>query len=152
RDVDKDFGGGWGRRQDVKGACAPLLSPRRYRMASRQRLVVRSDEFDVADAVDLVVIGNAGGATAESDLGPEVKVRFAAAFVGAASKRQAGAPLVNRKRPFLFGPHLALGVVRRNMLRRAFAAHEQQRSQGKAECKSARGIHALSQQATAIAQ
>jgi hypothetical protein len=108
----------------------------------RQRLVIRPDEFDIADAVDFIVVGHAGGASAESDLGPKIKVHFAAAFIGGTSKGHSGAPLVERKRPFLFGPQHIFRLALGGLLREAFDRGKQQgQSQAKTKNYSARVVH-----------
>ena len=80
------------------------------RVARRQRFVIRPDQFEVADALDFVVIGYAGRASAKSDLCPKIKMDLAATALGRTAKCLTGAPLVDRERPFFFGPWKSLRV------------------------------------------
>jgi hypothetical protein len=89
-------------------ACTTGHYPSADRVTRRQRLVIRPDQFEIANALDLVVVGDTGRASAKSDLGPKIKMELAATALGRAAKSLAGAPLVDRERPFFFGPWRSL--------------------------------------------
>jgi hypothetical protein len=70
-----------------------------------------AEEFEIADAVKLGIVGNAGRAIAEADLGAQVDIDLDTAIGAAAAKCTAGAPLIERKRPFDFGPIRAMRAL-----------------------------------------
>src|SRR6202000_2880579 len=61
-------------------------------------------QIEIADAVDLVVIGNTGVAIAEADLRPHIELDVAAAGGRIAAERAAGGPAIARERPGDFTP------------------------------------------------
>ena len=89
---------------DRKQARTTYHYSSRNRMTRCQRLIVRAYKFEIADAVNFVVIGHPGCASAEPDLRPKVKADFAAASVGGTSKCPSSAPLVDRERPLFLRP------------------------------------------------
>jgi hypothetical protein len=66
-------------------------------------------QVEVAQAIELVVIGNAGRAIAEADLGPDIKVDLGAAVGRRAPERFALAPFVHREGPLHLGPNRMAG-------------------------------------------
>jgi len=74
-----------------------------------------ADEIDIADPVELLVVGHAGRAITETDLRPQIQIDLARAIAGLALKRPAESPLVERERPFDLGPDRPVG--RRDALR-----------------------------------
>src|SRR6185437_6880478 len=85
-------------------------------------------QVEIGDAVDLVVIGDAGVAIAEADFGPHVKFDVAAAGIRVATKRAAGGPAVARERPGDFMPAAASGRrARADMLNGSDARQRTQR-------------------------
>src|SRR5476651_625917 len=62
-------------------------------------------QVEVAQAIELVVIGDASRAVAEADLGPDIKVDLGSAVCRLALERFALAPLVHREGPLRLGPN-----------------------------------------------
>src|SRR5450759_4760717 len=86
--------------------AASALHPRDCDRVTRpqiRRLVAH--QVEVAQALELVVIGYAGRAIAETDLGPNIKVDLGAAVGRGALERFALAPLVHLEGPLQFGPN-----------------------------------------------
>src|ERR1700730_15100040 len=63
-----------------------------------------AEQFEIADAIELGVVGYPGRAIAEAELGAQIKVDLAAAIRGLALERASDPPLVERERPFDFCP------------------------------------------------
>ena len=59
----------------------------------------RAEQLEIGDAVELGLVGNAGVAIAEPDLGPQIETDLDAAIGGSAAERPPVAPLVARERP-----------------------------------------------------
>ena len=64
-----------------------------------------TEQVDVADSLELLVVGDAGGAIAEPDLGAQIDVDLRAAILRAAPVRMAEAPLVHQERPLDLAEH-----------------------------------------------
>src|ERR1700761_346468 len=63
------------------------------------RLEALADQIEIGDAVDLVVIGDAGVAIAEADLGPHIDLDCAGAGFSLAAEGTAGRPGIARIGP-----------------------------------------------------
>src|SRR5664280_1353024 len=97
---------GTGDRVRTTAALHPRHSDRVARPQNR-RLVAH--QVEVAQAIELVVIGNAGRAIEEVDLGPDIKVDLGAAVGRRASERFALAPFIHREGPWHLGPNRMAG-------------------------------------------
>src|SRR5215510_12269795 len=67
------------------------------RLAWPQRRKARADQIEIADTIDLVVIGDAAVAIAEAEFGPDIDCNAAA--LAFAAEGAAGGPAVAQKRP-----------------------------------------------------
>ena len=90
-------------RRSRRRGCA-LHPGDRDRLSRPQRGELVAEQVEVADAVEFLVVRDAGRAVAEPDLGADVDVHLGAAVGGVAAKRLALAPLIDRKRPGHFAP------------------------------------------------
>src|ERR1039457_3619438 len=89
---------------------AAALHPRdNDRVAGPQNRKLVAHQVEVAQAIELVVIGDTGRAIAEADLGPNIKVDLGAAVGRGALERFAVAPLVHREGPLRLGPNRMAG-------------------------------------------
>src|SRR5262249_19822730 len=83
---------GGGAARHVVGAAAALHPGDRDRMAVARRGELLAEQLDVADALELGIVGDAGLAIAEADLGADVDVHLGAAVLRAAAPSLAEAP------------------------------------------------------------
>src|SRR5262245_60460271 len=73
-------------------------------MTGSERYCTTVHEIEVAQPLELVIIGNAGCVTAESDLGANIQVEFRTTLCRLALERLALSPLINQERPFCLDP------------------------------------------------
>ena len=92
----------WPRHRKQSGPSAHDTSP--DWVARSERLVIRPNELEIADPLDLVVIGDTGRAAAKSDFRAKVKMELAATAISGAAKCSPSAPLVDRERPLFLRP------------------------------------------------
>jgi hypothetical protein len=73
-------------------------------LARRERHKMLADQVEIGDAIDLVVIGNAGIAIAEADLRPDIDLDGLAAGRGLATEGPARRPAIAREWPGNLAP------------------------------------------------
>ena len=89
---------------------AAALHPRDGdRMAGTQNRMLVAHQVEVAQAIELVVIGYTGRAIAEADLRPNIKVDLGSAVSRLAQECFALTPLVRREGPLHLGPNRMAG-------------------------------------------
>src|SRR5262245_15726114 len=87
----------------------------RNRPAGAECRSVMADELDVADAIELLVVGHSGLTIAEADLWPQIEIDVNSAIGGLALIRPPLSPLIDREGPRGFGPDrpVAMRIRRR---------------------------------------
>ena len=95
---------------DLIGTAAALHPADGDEAPFAQTLELVAVEFEIADAIQFVVIRDAGRTVAEPELGAEIDVDLGAAIGGAAMECLAGTPLVERERPLHLGPDPPAGA------------------------------------------
>jgi hypothetical protein len=96
-------------REDRHGMSEHPLYPEEPRSPSenasrdsvpwRKWLVIRAEQDSIANAVDFVVVRDAGCAAAKTDLGAEIKMKACSARSAATAEGLTQPPLIDRKRP-----------------------------------------------------
>jgi hypothetical protein len=87
--------------------------------AGAERRSVIADEVDIADAIELLVVGHSGLTIAEADLRPQIEIDLDPAIGRLALIRPALSPLVDRERPSGVGPDRLIAMcVRRRRCRK----------------------------------
>src|SRR5262249_5202443 len=82
----------------------PFMPATLILMTGSERYCTTVHEIEVAQPLELVIIGNAGCVTAESDLGANIQVEFRTTLCRLALERLALSPLINQERPFCLDP------------------------------------------------
>src|SRR6516164_6753822 len=85
-------------------ATATLHPGNRDRPAGAERRNLAADEIEVAHAIEVGVIGDAGRAIAGAELGAQIELDLAAAVGRLAGKRAARPPLIHGERPLRLHP------------------------------------------------
>src|SRR3954452_20152155 len=85
-------------------------------IARRARRKMLAQQIEIGDAIDLIVVGDATIAIAETDLRPHIDLDLSAARRHAAAKSLARGPAVAGKRPGDFLPRAGPYVLPRRML------------------------------------
>jgi hypothetical protein len=86
-------------------------------IARRDRRKMFTQQIEIGDAIDLIIVGHTTVAIAETPLRPQVKLHLAAARRRAAAEGLAGGPAVAGKRPGDFLPRAGSFILaRRGML------------------------------------
>src|SRR5262249_37950464 len=89
---------------DLVGPAAPFHLADHNLAAIGESHPLVAVKLEIADAVELGIVRDAGRAVAESNLGPQVDVDLDAAVGARAAVGLAQAPLVEGERPFDLGP------------------------------------------------
>src|SRR5207302_5015068 len=64
-----------------------------------------AEKLQIADAVEIVIVGDPGGAIAEPDLGAQIEADLAAAIGRRAAKGAPDPPFIEQERPFDLAPN-----------------------------------------------
>src|SRR5262249_2185720 len=100
------------------GATATLHPGNGDRPAGAQRRNFAADEIEVAHAIEIAVIGDAGRAIAGAELGAKVELDLSAAIGRLAGECAAGSPLIHGERPRHLRPERTdVGCVARQLAR-----------------------------------
>ena len=95
-----------GRESDLREALDALEAHKsRFPGARTTGDALTADEIHVADAVEVLVVSDAGRAVAQARLGPEIHDNLAPAVRRRAAKRPPRPPWVGREWPGDLGPH-----------------------------------------------
>src|SRR5262249_44761596 len=98
------------RHGDPIGSAAAFHPADADRLAVAQSVELAAEQLEIAYAVELGVVRDAGRAVAKAELGPQVKLNLRAAIGGPAAECATGAPLGDREWPLALAPRGGRGL------------------------------------------